>query len=310
MRPKDIARAQEMTESLERFAREVHPLPGMRDAAHRDALVGQLIESVRRIEYVRLIAKKQHGAERADPTSELFDPLRAAIIAKHAGDFEEACWLVFLSTHCGKNLHSGWRLARLIYSGGGQPWTWTRISTGVATFRDWLGSHQRYLKPDGRCGFGNHRKYESLDARSKNGTARVIASYVAWVCPYGNHAGRIERSIREAGNNPHRAFDNLYGSMNTVMRFGRMAKFDYLTMLGKMGLAEIEPGIPYMKAATGPARGARLLFGGKLNARLSGRELEDLTVRLGREVNVGMQVMEDAICNWQKCPGRFRAFRG
>jgi len=51
--------------------------------------------------------------------------------------------------------------------------------------------------------------------------------------------------------------------MNDVERFGRTAKFDYLTMVGKLGLAAIEPGSTYMQGATGPLKGARLLFGGR-----------------------------------------------
>ena len=40
--------------------------------------------------------------------------------------------------------------------------------------------------------------------------------------------------------------------MDTVQRFGRLGKFDFLTMLGKLGIAPIEPGITFLKGATGP----------------------------------------------------------
>jgi hypothetical protein len=95
--------------------------------------------------------------------------------------------------------------------------------------------------------------------------------------------------------------------MSAVSSFGRTAKFDYLTMLGKLGLAEIEPPTPYMSGATGPLEGARLLFG---RPRLTANSAERLVVELGTQLKVGMQVMEDSLCNWQKSPARFVAFRG
>lgn len=299
-----------MSHALVRFAADDHPLPGLRDAAHRESFVEQLVESLRRIEYVHLIERKHHGQERGDPSSELFDPLRAAVLAKRRGDFDEACWLVFLAIHCGKNLRCGWRLARLIYAGGGRSWTWARVSAHPAEFSRWLAGHEAQLRPDGRYGFGNHRKYETLDPQSARGTGYVVESYVRWVMVHGGHAGLLRHASDEAGGNPALAFDHLYHGINAVMSFGRMAKFDYLTMLSKLGLAEIEPGIPYMSGATGPVRGARLLFGARGGRPIPVRELDRLTALLGRRLGAGMQAMEDSICNWQKSPGRFRPFRG
>ena len=118
----------------------------------------------------------------------------------------------------------------------------------------------------------------------------------------------IEESQKEIGKNPHKLFDYLYCSMTEVMSFGRMAKFDYLTMIGKLGLAQIEPGSTYLEGSTGPAVGARLLFSGGNATPLS--DLDSRSVELGDALGVGMQVMEDALCNWQKNPGKFVPFRG
>jgi hypothetical protein len=120
----------------------------------------------------------------------------------------------------------------------------------------------------------------------------------------------IRDAVANSGGGAHSTFDYLYRSLDQVTSFGRMAKFDYLTMVGKLELADIEPGIPYLNGATGPLEGAQLLFTGRRNAQLKPRQLEALVVQLGAHLNVGMQVMEDALCNWQKSPGRFRAFRG
>ena len=98
-----------------------------------------------------------------------------------------------------------------------------------------------------------------------------------------------------------------------VASFGRTAKFDYLTMIGKLGLAPIEPGSTYMHGATGPLSGARLLFGGRKTAPLTRSDLEAWLVELEARLHLGthgMQVLEDALCNWQKNPRTFVPFRG
>ena len=61
-----------------------------------------------------------------------------------------------------------------------------------------------------------------------------------------------------------------------------------------------------MQGSTGPLKGARLLFG----ENATSAALDPRLVELGAELGVGMQVIEDALCNWQKSPDRFVPFRG
>lgn len=98
--------------------------------------------------------------------------------------------------------------------------------------------------------------------------------------------------------------------MGAVKRFGRTGKFDYLTMIAKVGISTIVADSTYMAEATGPLRGARLLFGGATSANISAAELEKKIQQLDAVLGVGMQVLEDALCNWQKSPGHFVKFRG
>ncbi|HBJ7371748.1 TPA: hypothetical protein LDI91_004798, partial [Salmonella enterica subsp. enterica serovar Corvallis] len=94
------------------------------------------------------------------------------------------------------------------------------------------------------------------------------------------------------------------------LRFGRTAKFDFLTMLEKLNIMDIEADSTYMAEATGPRRGANLLFGGSTSNIYSTTLLENWVSELDSYLNVGMQVMEDSLCNWQKSPERFIRFRG
>ena len=174
-------------------------------------------------------------------------------------------------------------------------------------FRDRLHAHKDQIQRDGvPRGFGNHRKYESLDARSPNGTGEAVETYVRWVAPPRTHLQLFEAILVTVDGDPKKAFDTLYESMNAVARFGRTARFDYLTMVGKLGLARIEPGSTYMQGATGPATGARLLFGSRASAVI----LDGWVRELGAYTGLGMQVLEDSLCNWQKSPDEFKRFRG
>jgi hypothetical protein len=243
----------------------------------------------------------------------MFDPLKAAILHQRQGHVDEAFWLVFLFVHFGKHGQAGWRFAREIYGrlGDGALWDWATISTNSDGFRKWLDSHQEELKRAGvPRGFGNHRKYESLDAYSSNGTGTVVESYVKWVSPPRTHQDLMDEACQQADGDPRKTFDHLYQSMRAVKRFGRTARFDYLAMVGKLGLAPIEPGSAYLKNSTGPIEGARLLFSGHRTAALSTADLDRWLVELDAELKVGMQVLEDALCNWQKSPEKFKGFRG
>ena len=122
--------------------------------------------------------------------------------------------------------------------------------------------------------------------------------------------GRSQTRRQKLGTTLEALFDYLYHSMSAVTSFGRTAKFDYLTMIGKLGLAPIRPGSPYLAGATGPLRGARLLVDGSAESSMRATALEPIICELGNDLGVGMQEMEDALCNWQKSQNKFIPFRG
>ena len=133
-------------------------------------------------------------------------------------------------------------------------------------------------------------------------------SYIDWVGPQG-HQHFFSSSVRLAGNNPTAIFEHLYQHM-TVLSFGRLAKFDFLALLGRYRVAPITAGSAYLSGATGPLRGARLLFDGRPNSTTSPDTLQVFLDELDVNVGVGMTITEDALCNWQKSPSRFVHFTG
>ncbi len=308
MNKTDAVIAEKLEKALVRHNQDIRKLPGISSVSVRRAFVAQLIESRRRVDYVHRIAARDVSSTRADPSSASFDPLKAALHFHRKGDIEEALWLVFLATHFGKSRQFGWDRVRAIYGclGQGGTWNWLRTSGDPAGFRQWLHTNRKSIP--GR--FGNHRKYESLDGTSTTGTGQVIESYVGWVLKAGGHPNLLSDALSHAKGDPGLTFDLLFKSMSSVARFGRTAKFDYLTMIAKLGFAKIEPHKPYMTSATGPRRGANLLFRGKSTDTESAKHLDGWTYELGKGLKLGMQEMEDALCNWQKSPKEFKPFRG
>lgn len=304
--PKRKGIAARLEAKLAGFSTNQRQLPGIADSGARATLAWQMVASLRRLDYTSRLRERPISPERADPRSMLFDPERAAILHARAGRIDEAFWLTFLMTHFGKHAVHGWRRLQDVYSGlGARSWSWERVSADPNAFRAWLRDNRFLI--GGR--FGNHRKYESLSADSNTGTASVIEGYIEWVGPEHSHAKLVGKLVRKGGNDPHVIFDQFYGSMN-VTRFGRLAKFDFLALVGRLDLAPISPGSTYLKGATGPLRGARLLFGGNPTACISEHDLESWLQELDAKLDVGMQVLEDSLCNWQKSPGMFIHFRG
>lgn len=295
-----------LSAELVSFAASHRPLPGVELDAARTTLVMQMVASVRRMDYTSILLKRPIDPARADPASSQFDPERAAILHMKAGRMDEAVWLVFLATHFGKHPRHAWQMLRDVYSGlGTQHWTWERVSKSPAAFRAWLTNQKGAV----RGSFGNHRKYESINGDRPSGTGAAVESYVAWVGPTRSHQKRFADLVHESGNDPNAIFEHFYRGM-MVTRFGRLGKFDFLCLLGRIGLAPIMPGRAYLKGATGPLRGARLLFGGNPDAQLKEPLLEDLLIDLDSHLRVGMQVIEDSLCNWQKSPTSFIHFKG
>lgn len=187
----------------------------------------------------------------------------------------------------------------------GQILTWEYISNNMTHFHVWYDHNHTGITR----AFGNHRKFETLKANSQEGPKRVFESYVNWVGPNLSHQQMISDRINGIDEHvPGVLFDELYNSMGAVVRFGRTSRFDYLTMLGKVGLVNIEPPETYLGSSTGPIKGARLMFGHQsADVYKSKLELFENGLSLGP---MAMQVLEDALCNWQKSPTEYKLFMG
>jgi hypothetical protein len=94
VRPGDAALAEELRKRLLAFEAAVGELPGISTEARRITLVEQLVESDRRKRYRTALRGMNISEVRADPSSPLFDPVKAAVLADQRAHREEAFWLV------------------------------------------------------------------------------------------------------------------------------------------------------------------------------------------------------------------------
>jgi hypothetical protein len=287
-------------------------LPGLSPGGARDSLVRQIVDSDRRRRYARHITSRELSPSSADPRARTFNPLKAAVIFQRRGDMNEAFWMLFLFVHFGRHKVARYAYAAQVYGrlAQGGLWNWRSVSEDVSGFREWLAANRSTIEASG-AGFGNHRKYESLDAWSPSGTGACVASYVAWTGERHDHTTRLREVECLASGDPAAAFHLMYRGMQPIQRFGRTARFDYLSMAGKLDLANMQPGSPYLRGSTGPLRGAELLFDGRISGSGSAAGRLDLAAqKLAESLGVECDVIEDALCNWQKSPNAFRPFRG
>ncbi|MBY3233380.1 hypothetical protein HFO17_02180 [Rhizobium laguerreae] len=291
--------------ALQNHSANVRNLPGVAVNPARDTLALQFVASLRREDYYKRVQEKDVPARKADPNSGSFDAERAVAFHMQNGNVEEAAWLVFLMTHFARPASSGWLRLRQVYGRLGEGiWDWQTVTANPQAMINWLAAY--WMNIEGK--FGNHRKYESLRPDSNRSFGDVLQSYVDWIGPAG-HQAFFAVMIQKSGNNPATIFDALYRSMK-VKTFGRLAKFDYLALIGRYGIAHIEPGSAYFKGATGPASGARLLFTGSHSGAATEAQLQSWVDELDAGLHVGMAVMEDALCNWQKDPTNFVHYKG
>lgn len=295
----------QLVAALQQHSGQVRNLPGIADPNALETLTMQLISSLRREDYYRSVQRKPVSPQRANPNDGPFDAERAVAYHMQTGNGEEAAWLVFLMTHFARARVTGWLRLQDVYGRLGTGiWDYASVSADPAAFINWLSANWQNI----RGKFGNHRKYESLDPHSNRNMAKVLGSYLAWVGP-GGHQAKFAQVVHTAGNDPHVIFDALYDDMS-VVSFGRLAKFDYLSLLGRFGIAPISAGSAYLQGATGPARGARLLFDGAASGPSTADQLQTMLDDLDSDLNVGMAVLEDALCNWQKSPTHFVHYTG
>lgn len=305
--PGKEAQRQRIENTLQTYAQTVSALPGLPTAIERDVLSRQIVASIRREDYFQLIQQRGPiSAGRANPADSAFEAELGVVHYIQAGQLDEAAWLIFLMVYFAKPELSGWQRLKDVYGAlGAGRWDWATVSGNPAGFTAWLAQHWQAI--GGK--FGNHRKYESLDPAADRPIGPAVTSYINWVMASGGHRQHFAAIIQNAGNDPHVIFDAFFRAI-PVRGFGRLARFDWVSMLARYGLIPAAAGSAYFNGATGPASGAKLLFFNNRKAAISNAALQARLDSLDQHLGVGMEVLEDSLCNWQKQPRTFTHFKG
>ena len=305
--PRRQQQIQEISDQLRDHHQNVRPLPGIANPVARETLAMQIVASLRREEYFHVIQQRGPiSADRVNPHLDSFEAELGVVHLLQQNAFDEAAWLVFLMVHLAKPGDSGWLRLRDIYGKLGQGgWDWGSVSSNPIAFEQWLAANWQSI----RGKFGNHRKYESLEPGKQRAMGPAVVSYVNWVNAEGGHQALFSQIVLNAGNDPHIIFDAFYKAL-PVKGYGRLGRFDWTAMLARYGFIPAEAGSAYLQHATGPKTGMRLLFTGNSNAGTSHVTLQEWLDQLDGTLNVGMEVLEDSICNWQKKPTVLEHFKG
>jgi hypothetical protein len=267
-----------------------HSLPGLNTRESRERFGEKLAHS--KLKLCALSMRKFSGS--ANPHRKDFHPLKAIVDLFEKGQRDEAVWLAFLTTHFGGP--DARKTVGVFYGkfGNGR-WDWATVRKNPDEIRLWMTSHPKRVK---RFRFANHRKYETNNPNNPVGTAAVIYSFREWVNRNGRGLPYEALCSVAKGKSPELAFDQAYNKLS-VTRFGRTAKFDFLCLLGNLKILDISPPHCYLGDATGPKNGALLMVTGKKTGRITA-EVEGIIQELQKHLGVLAEVMEDALCGWQK----------
>ncbi len=125
---------------------------------------------------------------------------------------------------------------------------------------------------------GGAHKYVSLDDHRGAGLAKDIGSYVAWVGSHVDPDQLIGNSLIMGNGDPAAVFDYLYRSMNEWIRARKSIRFTYLSLLGAIGVGNIEADHPYLNDLFFSKKGARWLFGGEILPKIPIGELNEMVI--------------------------------
>lgn len=268
---------------------KVNDLPGFKTEESRARFIEEVWKSKKRFRALSMLK----SSNSADLYEKEFDPVKTIVKLFNEGHLDEAVWLSFLTTHFGQDAKN--TIGQFYRKFGEGLWDWDSIYENVDSIRNWMVSNEDGFK---HLKFGNHRKFETKDPDSPNGTPAVIQSFVEWVKKTGDGSPYQALRVVSQANTPEERFDTLYQGISLI-RFGRTAKFDFLCLLGNLGILEISPPHCYLGKSTGPKGGALLMVEGKIKGRVTAN-IEEIIGHLCLTLGISVEVMEDALCNWQK----------
>ena len=280
-------------------------LKGINVPDARVALVNQIVCSYRMVKKCQSIVTETLDPEMLDINNINFDPRKKAVAFMKNNEIDEAVWLIFLQTAFGKHepgknekKGDGWQLLKSVYGSfrGEQVWTFKRFRSNSDEFYSILNEKWEPSK------VGRNARHRIRVPKNPAAICKILKSFLKFQ-PFESFTDKLESVYEKVGRNPKKVFDELYNDCYVIHYFGRLACFDFLVMLGHLEIIAIDPGSVYLRGATGPLKGANLLFHNDKTIECSVRELKDLEDKVNKLdcfLKIGKHALEDSLCIWQE----------
>ncbi len=256
----------------------------------------QTRDSIRRIQiYGTYKLKAQTAVKESKPFFHTSNPF--VLTQRVDLSFQDKVWFIYLATYFGKSNRSGWELfKRAAFKKDLSLITFNQVNNNLEEYFEYLLSFDFFKE----CTFSNHRKFTAKSLLGHKGlfiSIEFLVNNIHQFCP----TNRME-------------FHRMFLLANKIPNFGRLAAFDFSSSLAKIGLID-EPKSMYAENSTGPLKALELML--KLtNNEASVLSQKEFAVSLMcwflENSNIFMvgQVLEDAICNWQKDTTKYRLYKG
>lgn len=286
-------------ENLEKlWAQAIYEILGESfDSLKLNVLAKQTYDSIRRIQvYNAYGLKADEAAYKKLPFSYTSNPF---ILAQRSElNIQNKVWIIYLATYFGKSNKSKWELFnRAVFKKDQSFINFDQIKTDLNNYFNYLSSVDFFEK----CTYSNHRKFTAKSLIGDKGLFKSIEYFVT----------NIELYCPENEMD----FHDMYKLSLKIPNFGRLAAFDFTSSLAKLKLNIKEPKSMYAEHSTGPLKALELLLNltNKQISKASKKQLEsDIMEWFNSNTKIFMvgQVLEDAICNWQKNTLKYVSYSG
>ncbi len=257
------------------------------DANKLNILARQTNDSIRRIEIYE--SYKRRALQAVNEKQDFIHTSIPYVLAQRS-DLSQInkVWVLYIATYFGKSSKSKWELFnRATFDNKRSIMLFENIQQDLSKYLNYLSSFNFF---DG-CTYSNHRKFTTKRLTGEKGVFGSMEYFVKNVDQYS-----VENKMD---------FHSMYKLAEKIPNFGRLAAFDFSSSLVKCGLNIEEPQSMYAEHSTGPLDAIDLLLrltNHKSSSNAKFKLCSDLMRWFQENTNIFMtgQVLEDALCNWNK----------
>lgn len=267
------------------------------DGNQLNILAKQTFDSIRRIQiYETYKIKALQAAQEKRPFIYTSNPF---VLAQRSDlNLQNRAWIIYLATYFGKSNKSKWSLFnRAAFHKDQSIIGFDQIQSDLDNYFKYLSSFDFFQD----CTYSNHRKYTAKKLLGSKGLFRSMEFLV--------------NNVELYSSKDEMEFHEMYLLSQKIPNFGRLGGFDFTSSLVKCSFNIKEPKSMYADHSTGPLQALEVLL--KLtnnNSSLASQKQlsSDLMEWFLKNSKIFMsgQVLEDAICNWQKNTRQYIRYTG